>query len=300
MANITVTEAANFIPEIWAAEALGYFRANTVLAGLVNRNYEDEVANAGDMVHVPKRGTLSTNAKAANTGVTLQTPSSDVVTVTLNNHREVSFLVEDVAKAQSRPDVIGGYIQDGMAAISEYVDATLAALYTGFTATAIDATGAAIDADTVVEARRLLNSYKAPLANRYCIWHEDAEAEILKIEKFTNSQWINDAGAAMREAYIGRRYGFDHLMDQKITVAAGECKNLAMHRDALTLVTRPLPPVPPDMGAQSSVMVEDGIAIRVIWSYNPTYLGVQVTLDILFGCGVLNPNFGVAIRSTEV
>ena len=102
MANITTTEAANFIPEIWAATALGALKANTVMARLVNRNFENSIQQAGDTIHIPQRGALTVHDKAANTGVTLQTPSADVVNLTLNKHKEVSFIVEDIAAA-ARP-----------------------------------------------------------------------------------------------------------------------------------------------------------------------------------------------------
>lgn len=299
MANITVTEAANFIPEIWAAQALGALKANTVMARLVNRNYEDEVAQAGDIVHVPKRGTLEVKNKTANATVTLQTPSSDVVNVTLDKHKEVSFLVEDVAKAQANQDIIGGYISDGIMAIAEEIDSDLLALHSGFTThTAIDSLSG-LGEDDIREARRLLNSAKVPLVGRNIVLHEDAEKELLGVEKFVSATFGAE-GDAIREATIGRRFGFNFFMDQLVAVSGGECKNLAFHRDAMTLCTRPLPAVPPNMGAQSAVMVEDDIAIRVIWSYNPSYLGVQVTLDILYGVAELRDEFAVVLRTTEV
>lgn len=300
MANITVTEAAAFIPEIWAATALGRLRANTVMARLVNRNFDDEVAQFGDIIHIAKRGTLSVNNKVANTPVTLQTPSATNVDVTLNKHKEVSFLVEDIARAQARPDIIQGYIEDAIGVIAEEIDADLLALYSGFSTTPIDATtgsGGVTTAD-IVAARRILNNAKAPMDNRYIVWHPDAEAEILEIEKFTSAQWDPTNVEALRRAAIGPKYGFEHYVDQQVVEATGEAKNLAFHRDALVLVTRPLPLVPDGFGARSAVMSEDGVGIRVTWSYNPSHLGIQVTLDLLYGVAELRDEFGVVIRST--
>lgn len=299
MANITVTEAAGFIPEVWAANALGYLRANTVMARLVNRNYEAAIARAGDTVHIPRRGNLTVNSKVANTAVTLQTPTADNVNVVLDHHEEVSFLVEDIAKAQANQDMIDGYISDGMARISENLDSDILALYSGFSTTPIDATtgSGGITAGTVAEARRVLNNARVPQTNRHIVWHPDAEAELLDIEKFTSSDF-GDNGDAIREAVIGRKYGFNHFVSPLVPEAGGEAKNLAFHPDAIALVTRPLPSVPEGLGARATVMVEDSIAIRVIWSYNPAYLGVQVTLDILYGIAELRDDHAVVIRST--
>lgn len=298
MANIVASaEAAAFIPEVWAASALGALKANTVMSQLVNRNYEDEVANHGDIVNVPVRGALSVNDKSEDTVVTLQTPTASTVQVTLNKHKEVSFLVEDVARAQANQDILMGYIEDGIIAIAEQIDTDLLALYTGFSTTPIDATGG-IGVDDVVEARRLLNAAKVPMSNRFIVWHEDAEKEILQLEKFTSADY--GAGTAIAEASIGRRFGFGHFMDQNVATATSETKNLAFHRDAMTLAMRPLPQVPNGYGAASSVMQEDNFSIRVTHSYNPSHLGIQVTLDVLYGVAELRDSHAVVIRGTEV
>lgn len=301
MANITVTEAAGFIPEIWAAAALGYLKANTVMARLVNRNYENEIARFGDTVHIPRRGALTVNSKVANTAVTLQTPTADTVDVTLNHHEEVSFLVEDIARAQANQSIIDGYIGDGMKVLGENLDSDILALYSGFSTTPIDATtgSGGVVAGTVTEARRILNSARAPQSDRFIVWHEDAESELLEEEKFTSADF-GDNGDAVREAVIGRKYGFTHVIDPLVPVVAGEAKNLAFHRDAIALVSRPLPSIPEGLGARATVMEEDGVSIRVTWSYNASYLGVQVTLDMIYGVAELRDNHAVVIRSSEL
>src|SRR5687767_12136651 len=112
MANITVTEVNDSMATIIAAEALGYLKANTVLARLVNRNYENEVATHGQVIKIPFSGALSVNDKAANTVVTRQAPADTAVTLTLNKHKEVTFLIEDVARALARPDWLSTYARD--------------------------------------------------------------------------------------------------------------------------------------------------------------------------------------------
>ena len=302
MANITVTEAASFIPQIWAASALGALKANTVMARLVNRNFENEVARQGNIVNIPKRGALVANNKAANGAVTLQIPSASTIAVTLNKYKEVSFLVEDVARAQANQDIIEGYIADGMKKIAEAIDADILALYTGLSTTPINATsgGGGVVAATITEARRILNNKKVPMTDRYIVWGEDPEKELLALAQFTNAQNDPANADALQNATLGRKYGFTHVMDQQVVAAATEIKNIAFHRDCFTLVTRPLPAVPEGMGAQSVVMEEDGVGIRVSYSWNPTYLGVQVTLDVLYGVAELWDEYGLVIRSTDV
>lgn len=300
MANITTTQLSNSIPTIVAAQALGYLKANTVLAQLIARDWDNEVAQYGQTVDVPFRGALSVNDKAEGSVVTLQAPSDSKKSVTLNKHKEVSFLIEDLAKALARPDYIQGYVIDAMAVIAEQIDSDIGALYSGLSQS-IDAT-AGLAETNFRSARRLLNAAKAPLGQRVAVLHEDAEYALLGIEKFTNQDYKGLQGApeGLINSFTGRFVGFDVYVDQKIAVAATECKNLFMHRNALMLVSRPLPPAPAGMGVVQRVMSEDGLGLRVTMSYSPDYLGVQVTVDILYGVAELRDDHGIVVRTTEI
>lgn len=214
MPNITTTEVNDSIPTIVAAAALGYLQANTVLARLVNRDYSREVATYGQTVDIPFAGTLSANDKAVNTAVTLQNPADTKKSVTLDNHKEVSFLIEDPAKAFARPDWITRYMADGMAILAEEIDSSIAALYSGFSQT-IDATSG-LGEDDFREARRQLNAAKAPIRNRVAVLHEDAEYEFLGIDKAVNADYSGALGGAVADSFRGHFYGFDVMMDQML------------------------------------------------------------------------------------
>ena len=298
MANITAALVADSTPTIVAAEALGYLKANTVLARLVNRNYENEVAEYGNVVKIPYGGALSVNDKAADTVVTLQVPDDAVYTLTLNKHKEVSFLIEDIAKAFARPDWFAVYAADAMAVMAEQVDGDLAALYSGLSQTINATTGLA--EITFREAKRLLNAAKAPLALRNAVLHEDAEFEMLGIEKVVNRDYAETLGTRAAEAFVGRFMGFDIFMDQKIAVAAGQCKNLFFHKNALVMANRPMPVAPAGMGVNQRVLAEDGIALRVTMSYDHDYLGAKFTLDTLYGVAEMRDNHGVAVSTDEI
>lgn len=295
--TVNATNHADFIPEIWAAQALGYLKANTVMLNLVNRDYSDEVATDGDTINVPIRGNLTVRTKTAGGTVSSDSPTGDKKAITMS-HKYISFIVEDVAEAQSRPDIMNGYIADGMAMIAEDIDASLLALYSGFSATPIDATSG-VGVDDMTEARRLLNAAKVPQQGRSIVWHEDAEAEVLQLAQFTNAQNDPANATALQLATLGRKYGFGHYMDQQVVVAGGECKNLAFHRDAMALVTRRLPDPPANTGVRAATMSEDGLGLRVLWGYSMEYLGIQVVIDLIYGAAELRDNHAVVIRSSE-
>lgn len=298
MANITTTQFDDSIPTIVAAEALGFLKANTVLARLVNRDYDDEVARFGQTINIPFSGALTANDKSEDTAVTLQTPADTKASVVLNKHKEVSFLIEDFAKALARPDWFSRYAADAMAVLAEQIETDIAALYSGFSQS-ITAT-AGLGEDDFREGRRLLNSAKAPIGGRNAVLHEDAEFEYLGIERAVNRDYAESLGGAMADAYTGRFMGFDVYMSQKIAVAATVVQNLFFHKDAAVLATRPLPPAPANVGVVQTVMEEDGVGLRVTVSYSTDYLGVQVTIDVLYGVAELRDNHGVVVTTTEI
>jgi hypothetical protein len=301
--NITSTETANAIATLVAARALGYLKATTVAARLVNRDYENEVATHGKTVDIPIRGALTVNDKAENTAVTLQNPSTTKVSVTLDKHKEVSFLLEDVGRILARPALLQGYMDDGMAKLAEQLDADILALASSFTgAQLVDATST-FDDSTFIAVRTKMNKAKVPTSGRWAILSPDAEAAFLQFSEVKSRDYTGDqAEQAVRQGFAGQYRGFNVVMSQQVPVLAGtpnKDRNLFLHRDAITLVTRPLPVAPDGLGVTQRVMSEDGVGIRITMSYSPDHLGYQVTLDMLYGVAKLRGDHAVQVQTAQ-
>jgi hypothetical protein len=301
MANITVTEVDVSIPEFWAAMALGALKANTVMAQLVRRDFDSIVATAGDTVNVTKRGGLSVNDKLANTTVTLQTPTNTNIAVLLNKHKEVSYLLEDVASAKAIEDAVN-FVEDAAIVIGEQVDLDLLGLYTDAGST-VGSSSDDLDVPIILDARKDLNDAKCPMSGRVMVVGSAPEASLLNKEKFTSYDYGQDMSTrAVIEATLGRKYGFTFLMDQQVitTVSPTTVHNIAFHRDAFVLVSRMLPMPPAGSGAVASTVAEDGVGMRALRSWNPDHLGMQFTLDILYGVKSLRADtHAVEVQSSE-
>jgi hypothetical protein len=72
--------------------------------------------------------------------------------------------------------------------------------------------------------------------------------------------------------------------------------NLAFHRNALALVTRPLAIPNNAMGVLAHVGVYNDIAMRVSMQYSIANGGTMVNLDILAGVAILDTNLGVVLQ----
>lgn len=296
MANITSSQLGT-IPTIVAAQALAYLKNNTVMARLVARDWDNEVAQFGQTIKIGYPGSLSANDKSEGSTITLQQPSASEYTVTLNKHKEVSFIIEDFGRVLARPNWAEVYMQEAMAVLAEQIDSDLTGLYSGLSQS-IDAS-AGLGEDDFRLARRYLNSAKAPLGNRVAVLHEDAEYEALGIERLVNRDYAESLGSLAADSYVNRAYGFDIFMSQSIVTSTTH-KNLFFHKNAFVLATRPLPQAPANMGVVQTTMDEDGIGLRVTMSYDHDYLGAKITVDVLYGVAELRDNHGVVVTTTDL
>jgi hypothetical protein len=231
----------------------------------------------------------------------VQAPSNTKVDVTLNKHKEVSFIVEDLAKALARPDILMGYIDDGIIALGEQIEGDIAALYSGFSQT-VDATstnGPLAVAD-FLEARRLLSVAKAPMVDRFAVLHPTATVEALNIEQLTNRDYRNqgETPALVNPSFqLGNFAGFTVIEAQNIKESASVQKNLFFQRNAMALVTRPLPSPQAGTGVVTKVMSENGLGLRVMISYQHLKGGHLVSIDCLYGVAELRDNHGVVVST---
>jgi hypothetical protein len=293
MANITNTEAVKYVPEIWAQKGLEVLRNNVVLAPLVTKDSELEVFNRGQTLHVPYPGTLSANAKAANTVVTRQNPQSTGIDVTLNKHKEVTFLVEDYTRAMAQPTYMSELMDAAIVPLAEQVESDLFALYSAFSGTAGTA-GTDLNAATLRAVNKKFTDNKIPRGNRNLVISTKDTASLLADSSLQNFFAYNEG--ARNDISTGliadNLYGLKIYESQLVPVVAGtpnSTKNLAFDRGGLVLASRQLPDAPAGTGVYQTSVKDplSGLILRVTLSYDPNMLGVQCTTDILYGVALL-------------
>lgn len=301
MAKDTINRSSidSFIPEKVAYVALNKLSSYMNLGKTVYRDYESEVANEGDTIRVPKFGTLTANEMSQTGVVTLQNPADDEVSITLDNHWEVSFLIRDVAKAMSRPKVLEGYVKNGTIALAEKIETLLAGLYDE----AAQTTGSgSFDKDSLADARKILVDAKVPrLAPKYFYGDSTAYLALLKDAELTGASAFGSRSALVA-GDVPQLFGFGIFESQNVVTTGSPATYhcLGYVEEAMALVMRPLPSPGDGLGVRSATVTdeESGLGMRVSYSWDKDHLGVQVTLDVLFGVGVLRPELLVDIQHT--
>jgi hypothetical protein len=145
----------------------------------------------------------------------------------------------------------------------------------------------------VVDARAFLTKAGAPLTDRNFVYGTDIETDLLKTDIFVSAEKVGDAGTALREASLGRKFGMDFYVDQNADAA--NIKGTAFHKNAFALVTRPL--AQPEGASRSAIVNYDGFGLRVVYDYDVNAKKDVISIDMLCGVKTLDKNLAAAIVS---
>lgn len=159
---------------------------------------------------------------------------------------------------------------------------------------AVDADGAGSGTEvrslrsTLIRARDVLNKFMVPREGRVLLVGSDWESALLNDDKLNLAGNVGEqeAVSALREAAIGRRFGFDIIVSQEVPADAA----FALHRSAFIFATG-APSVPASVTGGSASA--NGVAVRWLQDYDAqhltdrsvvnTYKGFRSVQDQLLG-----------------
>jgi P22 coat protein - gene protein 5 len=209
-----------YVPELWAQEGLAILEENMVMANLVHRDFENEVAKFGDVVNTRKPGEFKIRRKTDGTTLTQQDATAQNVPVALDQWFYSSFVIRDGEGSKSFQELSDIYLRPAMLTIARGVDRALLGrvhAYLGGPKNRIGKLGGLSPStakDWVLEAREKLNVNKAPMEGRRLVMAPNAETAMLKTDIFLKANERGDGGTALENATLGRILGFDTFMCQ--------------------------------------------------------------------------------------
>jgi N4-gp56 family major capsid protein len=295
--QVTITTAANFIPEIWSDEIVAAYKKNLVLANLIKKM--SFVGKKGDTVHIPSPTRGSASAKAANSQVTLIAATEGVVDISISNHYEYSRLIEDIVEAQALSSLRRFYTDDAGYALAKQVDTSLIQLGRTFNGgsgatyggayiggdgtTAYTSSSSNASALTDAAIRRTiqrLDDNDVPMEGRFFVVPPSSRNTLMGLDRYTEQAFVGEAGNnnTIRNGEIGNLYGIPVFVSSNCDTATGGARIALMgHRDAAVLVEQ--------QGVRSQTQ------------YKQEYLGTLYTADTLYGVGELRDNscFALAV-----
>ena len=274
-----------------AKEALMILRKNAVMAGLVHRDYSKEyVAGVGDTITIRKPATFTVKDFVESTGITVQDATEEKQTVKMDKFYDVSFAVTSKDLTMNISDFSAQLLVPAMMAFRDKIDAEIIKVAETATHTVTHAEGLIAPAD-VISARKLLNDGATPLSMRSLVVGTQAEADLLSSELFVSAEKVGST-EGLKEASLGRKFGFDTYVDQNV----GK-KSLAFHKNALAFVTRPL--ALPQGNKESAIVNYDGFGLRVVKDYDINKKKDIISIDMVCGVALLNDDMIAVINDTR-
>lgn len=206
-----------FVPQFWANESLAILEENMVMGNLVHRDFEPIVANFGDTVNTRRPGLFQAMRKTTTDSVTVQDATATNVQVVLNQHIHTSFLIRDGEESKSMKNLVDEYMAPSMLAQAQFLDRVLTGQVYQFLANSYGGLGQINSTNTIqyiTGVRNIMNKNKAYSVGRNLVLTPNAETALLQTQAFTAANLVGDDGTALREASLGRKYGYDIFMAQ--------------------------------------------------------------------------------------
>ncbi len=217
-----------FIPEIWANESVSILLENMVASGMVHRDFEDSLSKFGDIVHTRKPASFTAKRKTKEDDVTIQNAEATDIQVPLNQHLHTSFTLKDEDLTKSFQELRATFLTPAIVSLAQAMDKiTLGQVYQ-FMANQQGALALGSGSTVkgyMLETKKRLTINKAPEAGRHLIIGPETEEDMLSLDTFVEADKVGDDGTALREASLGRKFGFGIFQCQNtpsvtVTVAA--------------------------------------------------------------------------------
>lgn len=123
--NASPAYSGVFIPIIWSGKFVEKFYDATVLGAIASTDYEGEIRNFGDTVNIRTHPTITINAYQANQALTVQRPSSPLVTLSINQGAYFNLVLDDVMEIQADVDLLSNWADNASEQMKVYVDTSV-------------------------------------------------------------------------------------------------------------------------------------------------------------------------------
>lgn len=231
-----------FKPEIWSALLLVALRKTLVYSAFTNRDYEGEIAEAGDTVRITSVGrpTIS-NYVPGMTVISPETVADSQRTLVVDQSKFFAFQIDDVDKRQAKGGVMEQLKDEAAYGFGDVVDQYLASFYTSIQAqnqlgsiSVSAATPSQAYDNVLVPLKVRLDKANVSTQGRSVAVTPDFHGVLLRDPRFVK---VNEAGTdeGLRNGLVGRAAGFDILLTNNAPNTTGnEFATIAGNNRAIT------------------------------------------------------------------
>lgn len=215
-----------FIPEVWAVALLRSLEKAQVFAqaGVVNRDYEGDITQAGDTVRIQSIGAVTIGDYTKNTNMSAAETLSDAeTTLAIDQAKYFNFQVDDVDRRQGNPRVMAAAMAKAAYGLSDAADQLIAGFYAS-SGTAVASSGSPkTDLATagkaylyLVDLAVALDGQNVPSAGRWVVVPPWYHGKLLIDDRFVKSG-TDSAAATLANGQVGEAAGFRVLKSNNVS-----------------------------------------------------------------------------------
>lgn len=230
----------NFIPEIWSAALLQSLSDRLVYgqAGVINRNYEGEISQAGDTVHITAFGDPAVRQYEKNSTISWDLLESTQQSLVVDQADYFAFKVDDIDRRQA----MAGFVEESTTGASYNLAAQADSFLAGKMSDAATGDGdlgavevaAARDAyNLLLKLRTRLTRTNTPDEGRFVVIPPELYGVLLRDDRFIRADAAGTT-EGLRNGVVGRAAGFDVIEGNRVPEAAGAYRIIAGHGMATT------------------------------------------------------------------
>jgi len=230
-----------FRPEIWSAQLLVALRQNLVYSAFINRDYEGEIAQAGDTVRITSIGrpTISTYTPNS-TVITPEQVTDSQRTLVVDQAKFFAFAVDDVDARQAKGNVIPQAMDEAAFAAANVIDLYLSSFYTSIqtanqigAVTVSRATPAQAYDNVLVPLKVKLDQANVPAQGRSVAISPDLHGLFLRDPRFVANA-ANNVSSALQTGSVGQAAGFNILLSNQTPTTGSDSVVIAGNNRAIT------------------------------------------------------------------
>lgn len=254
--GVTNFDANGVIPEIWAGKMLVKFYEATVFGSIANTDYEGEIRNQGDVVHIKTTPDITISDYQKGQQLTHQQPQPNIVDLDIDKGKYWSFIAQDVDKAQADYNFISDWTADASSQMKIKIDADIltdvvadasavnvgatAGKYSDFdmgTQAAPESITSANVLSYIVDMGTILDEQSVPEENRWIVappWF----CGLIKKSDLKDASLAGDGTSIMRNGRIGMIDRFTIYRSNQCNVDTGVTHMIYGHKSAITFASQ--------------------------------------------------------------
>ncbi|MBW3088822.1 coat protein [Bifidobacterium sp. 82T24] len=213
----------NFIPEVWSAQILVELQKSLVYGSAVNRDYEGDIANYGDTVHITGIAHISVGDYTPHTDIAIEAATDrDAGELVIDQSKYFAFEVDDVEKRQSMNDLSARYSEDAAYQLRDLADQYVAGLMAKGAKSKLDPLSGATATkayDAIVDLATALDKQNVPDLGRWVIVNPDFYGLLRKDNRFITGS--DAAHNTLLNGVVGEIAGMTILKSNNTPAATG-------------------------------------------------------------------------------